>query len=152
MKKLNKTEVAEIEVSYRPAVADKPIITSSLDSYNVIKDFFPMSSISLKEQIIVLYLNRANRVIGAYKVSDGGLTSTIADLRLIFSVALKSVSCNFIIGHNHPSGNLKPSAADIALTQQLKEAGKIMDIKLLDHLILSPDEDKYYSFADEGLL
>ena len=152
MKKLNKTEVAEIEVSYRPAISNKPIITTCLDAYNVIKDFIPKGSIALKEYIVVLYLNRANRVIGAYKVSDGGLTSTVADLRLIFSVALKSVACNFIIGHNHPSGNLKPSEADIQLTNKLKDAGKLMDIKLLDHLILSPEEGKYYSFADEGLL
>lgn len=152
MKKIDKAEVAEIEVSYQPAISDKPIIKSCLDAYNIIKDFIPSNKIALKEFIVVLYLNRAQRVIGAYKVSDGGITGTVADLRLIFSVALKSVACNFIIGHNHPSGNLKPSDADIALTNRLKEAGKLLDIKLLDHLILSPEEGKYFSMADEGLL
>jgi DNA repair protein RadC len=102
--------------------------------------------------MVVLYLNNAQRVIGAYKVSDGGITGTVADLRLILSVALKSVACNFIIGHNHPSGNMKPSEADIALTKKLKDAGKLMDIKLLDHIILSPEDGKYFSMADEGLL
>ncbi|MDO8996512.1 MAG: JAB domain-containing protein [Sediminibacterium sp.] len=152
MKKLIKTEVAEIEVSYRPAISDKPVITSCLDAYNVIKEFIPKNKIALKEYIAVIYLNRANRVIGAYRVSDGGMTSTVADLRLIFSVALKSVACSFIIAHNHPSGTLIPSVADKALTNKLKDAGKLMDIAMLDHIIIGPEEGKYFSFADEGLL
>lgn len=152
MKHLVGGQAAEIEVSYRPAIAEKPEITSCLDAYNVIKDFFPPGSIALKEQMVVLYLNRANRVIGAYKVSDGGITCTLADLRLIFGVGLKTVATSFIVGHNHPSGNMKPSGADIALTKKLKEAGAMLDITLLDHIILSPEEGKYYSLADAGLL
>jgi DNA repair protein RadC len=152
MQKLDKAEVAEIEVNYRPAISEKPVIVSCLDAYHVIKGFIPPNQIALKEFMVVLYLNNAQRVIGAFKVSNGGITGTVADMRLIFSVALKSVACNFIIGHNHPSGNLKPSEADIALPNKLKEAGKMMDIKLLDHLILSPEEGQYFSMADEGLL
>jgi DNA repair protein RadC len=152
MQKLDKAEVAEIEVTYQPAISEKPVIKSCLDAYNVIKSFIPPNQIALKEFMVVLYLNNAQRVIGAYKVSDGGITGTVADLRLILSVALKSVACNFIIGHNHPSGNMKPSEADIALTRKLKDAGKLMDIKLLDHIILSPEEGTYFSMADEGLM
>ena len=152
MQKLDKAEVAEIEVTYQPAISEKPVIKSCLDAYNVIKNFIPPNQIALKEFMVVLYLNNAQRVIGAYKVSDGGITGTVADLRLILSVALKSVATNFIIGHNHPSGNMKPSEADIALTKKLKDAGKMMDIKLLDHIILSPEEGTYFSMADEGLM
>ncbi len=152
MQKLDKAEVAEIEVTYQPAISEKPVIKSCLDAYNVIKSFIPANQIALKEFMVVLYLNNAQRVIGAYKVSDGGITGTVADMRLILSVALKSVATNFIIGHNHPSGNMKPSEADIALTKKLKDAGKLMDIKLLDHIILSPEEGTYFSMADEGLL
>lgn len=152
MKKLIGGLAAEIEVSYRPAIAEKPEITSCLDAYNVIKSFIPPGSIALKEHMVVIYLNRANRVIGAYKVSDGGITSTVADLRLIFSVGLKAIATSFIVGHNHPSGNLKPSSADIILTNKLKDAGALMDIKLLDHIILGPEEGKYYSMADEGAI
>ena len=152
MNNLDNSLVAEIEVSYRPAISDKPVIKSCLDAYYVIKSFIPESSIALKEHMVVLYLNRAQRVIGAYKVSEGGLTSTVADLRLIFSVGLKSVATSFIIGHNHPSGNLEPSSQDLALSLKLKEAGLLMNIKIVDHLILSPAIGEYFSFADNGLL
>ena len=152
MKNIDTVAEAEIELSYRPAISEKPIIKSCLDAYHVIRSFMPENTIALREQIVVLYLNQAQRVIGAYRVSEGGLTSTVGDLRLIFSVALKSVATCFIIGHNHPSGNLQPSQQDIALTIKLKDAGILMDIKLMDHLIISPVEGQYYSFADEGLI
>ena len=123
------------------AIGEKPIIKSCLDAYNVIRSFIPENKIALKEHMVVLYLNQAQRVIGAYKASDGGLTSTVGDLRLIFSIALKSVATYFIIGHNHPSGNIQPSKHDLALTLKLKEVGQLMDIKMMDHLIISPIQD-----------
>ena len=152
MKNLNTSVVAEIELIYKPAISEKPIIKSCLEAYHVIRSFIPENTIALKEHMVVLYLNQAQRVIGAYKVSEGGLTSTVGDLRLIFSAALKSVATAVIVGHNHPSGNLQPSHQDIALTLKLKEAGRLMDIKLMDHLIISPVEGQYYSFADDGML
>ena len=99
-----------------------------------------------------MYLNRSNRVLGVYPVSLGGITGTIADIRLILSVALKIVATCIVLAHNHPSGSLKPSRADIELTSKIKEAAKYMHITLMDHLILSPEEDQYLSFADEGFL
>ena len=99
-----------------------------------------------------MYLNRANRVIGIFPVSTGGITGTVADIRLILSVALKCAATGIIISHNHPSGSLKPSRIDKELTIKLKEAGCIMDIVLQDHIIVVPEEGKYYSFADEGEL
>jgi DNA repair protein RadC len=113
--------------------------------------FYDKNTIALQEQFIVLYLNRANLVLGGHKVFTGGLTGTVADIRLILGIALKACACSIIISHNHPSGNLKPSGADQELTNKLKEAGKLMDITLMDHIILSP-EGSFYSFADEGLI
>lgn len=152
MKSIQDSLVAEIELSYRPAISDKPIIKSCLDASIVIRSFIPENTIALKEYFVVLYLNRAQRVIGGYKASEGGITSTVGDLRLIFSVALKSVATSFIVGHNHPSGNLVPSSHDLALTLKLAEAGRLMDIKLMDHIIISPTQGEYYSFADNGML
>ena len=146
------TKVAEISVSYRPAVANKPIVISSLDAYVLFKSFFDESTINLQESFMVMYLNRRSRVLGIYPMSIGGITGTVADIRLIFSVALTIASTSILISHNHPSGNMKPSKGDIELTNRIKEGGKLLDIKLLDHLIISPVDREYYSFADEGLL
>ena len=98
----------------------------------------------------MLYLNRANRVLGSYKLSKGGITGNIADVRLILGVALKTLATGLILAHNHPSGNLTPSDADLRLTMNVKKAAKLMDIELLDHLILSIDG--FCSFVDDGLL
>ncbi len=144
-------KVAEIEVSYRPAISNKPLITSSLDAYTVLKDFICKNTCALQEQFIVLYLNRANRVLGVYKLSNGGITGTVADTRLILGVALKVAATGIILAHNHPSGNLKPSSTDEALTKKIKTAASYMDILVTDHIILSANGE-FYSFADEGLI
>jgi len=144
--------ISEITVSYKPKRAHKPLITTSTDAAAIARRFFPDDTIGLQESFIAIYLNRANRVIGVYLVSTGGITGTVADPRLILAVALKVVAVSIILCHNHPSGSLKPSRADEELTQKIKEAAKYMDIKVIEHLILSPDENSYYSFADEGLL
>ena len=141
--------VSEIEISYRPAIGSKPEVTSSSDAYHILKEYYPEKQIALKEYFIVMYLNQANRVIGVQKLSIGGLTSAIADVRLLFGTALKVLATGVVISHNHPSGNTRPSLQDRNLTTQVKEAGKLLDIKLLDHLILTPD-DKYISMADIG--
>jgi DNA repair protein RadC len=144
--------IAEISVSFNPSNAEKPSIICSIDAYVLFVDFFPKDTISLQESFVAMYLNRANRVLGLYLASTGGITGTIADIRLILSVALKTAATGIMLAHNHPSGSLKPSGADIELTNKIKEAAKFMDINVLDHLILSPEDGKYYSFADEGLI
>jgi len=111
---------------------------------------FPQDTICLQEQFIVLYLNRANKVIGSYQLSKGGITGTIADVRLILSVALKTLATGLILAHNHPSGNLTPSDSDINLTKKIKQSAKLMDIELLDHIIIS--NEGYFSFIDDGIL
>lgn len=148
------TQVAEISVNYYPGPnwKDQPRILKSMDAYVVLKDFFPQETIHLQESFVVLYLNQNNRVIGVYKLSKGGITGTVADIRLILATALKIVAASIIIAHNHPSGNIKPSKSDILLTHKLYEAAKLMDIVLADHLIVTPIEGKFYSFADEAEL
>ncbi len=87
---------------------------------------------------------------GIYQLSSGGITGTVVDIRLLFAVVLKSISVGIILCHNHPSGKLKPSETDIQITRKIKNASEYLDIKLLDHLILTPD-GSYFSFADNGL-
>ena len=143
--------VSEIEITYKPAIGSKPEVTSSSDAYLILKEYYPENQIALKEYFVVMYLNQANRVIGVQKLSIGGLTSAVADVRLLFGTALKVLATGVVISHNHPSGNLKPSLQDKNLTKQVNEAWKLLDIKLLDHLILTPD-DQYISMADQGIL
>ena len=145
------TELNEIKVSYQNNT-NKKAITSSNHAFEICKQSFVLSdaNISLKEYFFILLLNRANNVIGFYKLSEGGISSTIADIRIAYSIALKCLASGMIICHNHPSNNAKPSQADIDLTKKFKSAGHILDISLLDSIILT--EDSYYSFADEGLL
>jgi DNA repair protein RadC len=148
------TKVAELKVSYQPETGweEQPIISSSRDAYDFLYSFFPQETIALQEHFIVAYLNRANRVIGVYHTSTGGVTGTVADPRLILGTALKVVASGIILAHNHPSGNIYPSTNDIELTRKIKEGGQLMDITLHDHLIVTPAKDRYYGFADEGRL
>ena len=152
MKVSTLSKTSEIKVSYKPKLMEGPKITSSLSAYEQLKAFYPKDTISLQEHFVILYLNRANNIIGGYHAFTGGITGTIADIRIIMGVALKSMACGMIISHNHPSGTLKPSAADKELTQRINEAGRMLNITLLDHIIVSPYEGSFYSFADEGLI
>lgn len=145
------TQASEIHISYQPTSTVKPQVKSSLDAYNVLKDFFPIDKIGLQEMFIVAYLNRSSKVIGVYEVSKGGITGTVADVRLILATALKAAATGIILSHNHPSGNLTASAADINLTKKIKEAAGYFDITLTDHLILT-HEQTYMSMVDEGII
>jgi DNA (cytosine-5)-methyltransferase 1 len=150
-----KDEVSEIDI---PEITLKYIsnsnksisvqIINSKDAVEILRKLIPMDEIELREQVVVLYLNNSNKVIGYYRHTTGGITSSIVDKRLILATALKSLCTSIILCHNHPSGGLKPSDADIKLTSQLKHAAKQMEIDLIDHIILTRDE--YYSFADKG--
>ncbi len=128
-------------------IEERPKITSSHDCYTLLRSRME----DLGEEVFkVVYLNQGNNVIDVVTLSKGGITGTVVDSRVLFRQALERKAVALIIAHNHPSGNLKPSKADSILTQKLKEAGKFLEIKLLDHLIIS--ESGYYSFADEGQL
>lgn len=145
------TGVPEIKLSYISPKEKviKGTITRSQDADKILREIYRADEIEVQEQMIVLYLNNSHEVIGFYRHSLGGITSTVVDVRLILSAALKSLSTGIIISHNHPSGKNEPSTPDLAITKKLREAGKIMDIQLLDHIIIT--KDKYYSFSDEGL-
>lgn len=140
--------IQEIKVSYTSGNRDKVKITNSKDSYELFLSCWSQKIIELQEEFKVLLLNRNHQVLGIYPLSKGGVSGTVVDAKLVFSVALKCNASSIVLAHNHPSGNLKPSDADIRLTQKLKEAGNYLDVKVLDHIILS--REGYYSFADES--
>ena len=145
-------QVAEIELVYKSKVkaSERPKIITSSDAYKVLKQTWDDGKIDLLEQFKVLFLNRANSVLAVFQASSGGITGTVADPRLILTAALKINAVSIILSHNHPSGSLKPSRADEELTNKIKHAASFLDIKLIDHIIIS--SESYYSFADEGLL
>ena len=145
-------KLAEIEVKYSTKVkpAERVKVTTSFEAAEAFRELWSQS-MEYKESFYAMYLNRNNKVLGIHKVAEGGLCGTVVDVRCVFQVALKANSCSVIVAHNHPSGNSIPSEADKSITQKIKEAGKFLDIPLLDHLILLPDEG-YTSFADEGLM
>lgn len=147
------TKVNEISIKYQGnfKMKDAPKISSSLSASELLFSRWDKDHIGLQECFKVLLLNNSNKVKGIFEVSNGGITGTLVDVRILFAVILKSLTTSVILVHNHPSGNLKPSEADKCLTQKIKDAGSLLDIKLLDHLILTPDGD-YFSFADEGIL
>jgi DNA repair protein RadC len=148
----NKWEVAEIQLSYKSHIkpSERPKISTSRDAFEVLKKSWDDSKIELVEQFKILLTNRANKVLGILEVSTGGIAGTVADPKIIFVAALKGGATGIILSHNHPSGNLNPSQADIDLTKKIKEGGRFLEIQLLDHIIMT--SESYYSFADEGLI
>jgi len=127
--------------------AENPQIRSSADVFNI---FSPLMEDLTHEEFWILFLNRANRVTGKMKISQGGVSGTVTDVRIVMKKAIETLASGLVICHNHPSGNNSPSDADIRITQKIKEAASLMDIQLLDHLIICGKT--YYSFADNGSL
>ena len=148
---LNK--VNEIQLSYKESflTSCETTISSSSKAAAILLQSFDMNTIALQETFKVLLLNNSNKVKGIYTLSIGGITGTLVDIRILYAVILKSLSTAVILCHNHPSGTLKASEQDNEITQKIKKAGSYLDVKVLDHIILSPD-GKYFSFADNGLL
>ena len=141
---------AALELGRRRQISDlreRPRVSTSRDAFNVIA---PLLTDLHHEEFWLLLLNKACEVTARKKLSTGGSSGTVADVKQAFKIALDGQASAIIAVHNHPSGNLKPSDADIDLTRKMKEAGKILDLALLDHLIVS--ERGYYSFADEGVI
>lgn len=154
MKQNTSSHLSEITVTCKPlrqSVLPQCIITNSEEAYQSVNAFFPPPEQRIQEHFVVLYTNRANQLIGGYHLSKGGLTATVADVRIILAIALKTLASGIILAHNHPSGSILPSEADRDITEKIREAAGLMDIKLLDHLILGI-EAEYYSFRDESLL
>lgn len=147
------SNIAEIKISYRPKfkACERPMITCSEDSYKIMYECWNKDTIAFQEEFKILLLNYGNRVLGFYHVATGGMAGVIVDVKQIFGVALKSCASKIILAHNHPSGNLKTSQADVTITQRFIAVGKLLELPVLDHIILTPDSG-YYSFADEGLM
>jgi DNA repair protein RadC len=145
--------IAEVRLVYKTKIkpSKRLKIKCSKDAYEIFIENWDSDSIEHTEEFKLLLMNRSNSVLGIFPVSKGGLSGTVTDVRLIYQAAIKANASGIIVCHNHPSGNLNPSESDTKITQKIKEAGNLMDIQLLDHLILTTDGE-YYSFADDGLL
>jgi len=142
--------VAGLELGRRRKEEGNPVIskiTSSMDVFDILN---PLIGDLEHEEFWVLYLNNSNKVLQKKQISIGGKTGTLVDPRIVYKFALEYNATSIVLAHNHPSGLLKPSQSDKVLTNKLKKAGEILDIKLLDHLIIA--EKKYFSFADEIIL
>ncbi len=144
--------VSEVELVYKSKVkaSERPRITKSQEVYAIFIALWDKNKIEFVEEFKVVFLNQANCVLALCSISSGGLTGTVADLRIVFGAALKLNACAIAICHNHPSGNLKPSKVDEDLTLLFSEAGRLLNIRLIDHLIIT--NEGYYSFADQGAL
>ena len=144
------TIAAALELGRRRKLSEVQYVPQIRSSKDVSDIFQPLLSDLLHEEFWILFLNRSNKVINRMKLSQGGISGTVTDVRLVMKKAIECLASGIIVCHNHPSGNLNPSESDNKITQKIKEAGNLMDIQLLDHLIIS-DKD-YYSFADNGVL
>lgn len=145
------TEIAAVmELVRRRQISkssQRPVIKCSGDAFECAKPYFHDL---IHEEFYALYLSRSNQVIDVKQISKGGITGTVADGKLIFNYGLESKATGIILVHNHPSGNIQPSASDIQLTNSLKKFGAYIEVQILDHLIIAGNN--YFSFADEGRL
>lgn len=143
--------LCEISINYqhKTKLSELPKVVTSRDAETHFRSLWS-NKLNYVEEMCLMLLNRANRVLGYSKISIGGTTGTVVDIKVVFQTALKANACSILLCHNHPSGNLKPSEQDIKITKSIKEAGKLMEIALLDHLIITAEG--FFSFADEGMM
>ncbi|WP_276366219.1 JAB domain-containing protein [Chryseolinea sp. H1M3-3] len=146
------SKVTEVELIYRgkTKVSERPKITCSREAHNLFQRSWDINRIELVEQFKILLLDRRNACIGIAEISTGGIAGCVADPKIIFATALKARASGIILAHNHPSGNLAPSQADIELTKKLVYAGNMLDLVVPDHLIET--KEGYYSFSDQGMM
>jgi DNA repair protein RadC len=142
--------ISEIAITYKPNHYTKESLSSVTNAADILRMFWNPETIEYYEECKVLYLDRANHILGVYNVSRGGLNGTVMDVRMIYQGALKANAHSIIVSHNHPSGNREPSEEDRTITRQIKSAGEFLSIKLLDHIIMT--KDSYLSFRDNGYL
>ena len=149
MKKTYKSKISEFSLKYTKTDIQKTKVTTSESASNVIRKFY-FDDINIYESFFILLLNRANNTTGFAKISQGGTAGTVVDIKIIAKYAVESLSSAVIICHNHPSGDKRPSDADLNITRRIKDALLLLDVKLLDHIIIT--ENDFYSFADNGNL
>ncbi len=142
--------VAEVKLTYSSNIHpnDRRICYTADDCHDVLAEWWDRETIEVYESFAVLFLDRGNRVIGLYDHSRGGSSATVVDTKLVIATALTCRADSIVLAHNHPSGALKPSQADVTLTKKLATAAKFHDMRVLDHLLLSPWDEGYYSFAN----
>lgn len=141
--------IAAMELGRRRKSEEVVELTKITSSKAVFEVMQPIIGELSHEEFWVLYLNNSNKILFKSQLSKGGMTGTVVDVRMVFKTALEQNATSIILSHNHPSGKLAPSDADIQITKKIKNAGKELDIPVLDHIIIS--ERGYYSFADEGI-
>lgn len=146
---MNFYQVAEIELVYKRGckASERPQINKAEQAYRLLLDQWDENKLEFVEQAKMLLLNKANRVLGITNLSTGGIAGTIVDPKLVFVTALKANASAIILAHNHPSGNLNPSSQDQRMTRQMMEAGRLLDIQVIEHLIIT--DEGFYSFAEE---
>lgn len=147
--KTYKTNISEITLRRNPSDIKKVKIKSSQNASDYARNFFS-DDLTIYESFFLILLNNANNTTGYVKISQGGITGTLVDVRIIAKYAVDTLASGVIMVHNHPSGTLRPSQADRSITEKVKKALSLFDCKVLDHIILT--EDSYFSFADEGIL
>jgi DNA repair protein RadC len=143
-------KVSEVSISYSNKIkaSERPEVKTSKDAYAIFMRSWDKDKLELQEQVRAMFLDRKHSCLAVTTVATGGITACVADLKLIFAMALRTRANSLILAHNHPSGNLQPSEGDKSMTRKFKQAGDIMEISLLDHLIVT--NENYYSFADDG--
>ena len=144
--------VSEVELIYKTNIkpSERIKIEDSKKVYEVLKTVYDYNKIEHKESFYAMYLNRANKILAVILISEGGTSACLVDVKIIFQAALKLNASAIILSHNHPSGQLQPSNADIQITNKVKEAAKLLEMQVIEHIIVTPEDDKYYSFADNG--
>ena len=144
-------KIAEISINYKPLDSITTIekVGGSKDAVEFFRAVWS-DRMEYVEEVYMLLLNRCNCILGFVKVSEGGTSGTVIDAKIVFQAALKANAQSIVLCHNHPSGNCSPSEADIQLTKRIKEAGKILELTLLDHIVIT--KNSYYSFADVGMI
>ena len=141
---------AALEIGRRRAAQEVPEKVQISSSSDLFKVLHPYLGDLQTEQFWAIFLNQNNRILGKVQLSSGGINQSVVDVRILFKNALEHFATGIVVAHNHPSGNLKPSQEDLKITKQITEAGKLLNIQLLDHVIIS--QNSYFSFADESLL
>lgn len=150
---MNMSNLGELSVSYKyhSSLNDRPIIKKVLDAVEAVSQVIDQERVGLQEQFAVIYLNRSNTVIGTLNTFSGTISCTTVDLKIVVGTAIKLMASAVIVAHNHPSGKMIPSNEDIQLTNKLKNALEMLDISLLDHIIIGPEE-RYCCFSELNLI
>jgi DNA repair protein RadC len=142
--------LAELSISYKVAPNTLPKVTKAEEIYEFLKEIWNKELINVQEQCVALFLNNSNRVIGYKLIGTGTMKMCVIDVKLVVSLALHSMCEAVVLAHNHPTGNLKPSTQDEAITNKIKQALQLIEVRFIDHIIIS--EAGYLSFAMQGLL